>query len=663
MNKKKKKRRKSNKLYSKAYPRLREKFSKKKRAAGGAARAPKIGSNLAKGYNLVIGNYITYVNKSIGSGSHGRIYESISFELETNKAFLTALKKIKCDAYGVPPCEEVFTRECDYPKRIKHENIVSIYDCIVQPENNTLILMEYFDLGSITELIENMYEKGLNLIQLQDFDPLKYIIICILDGLSVIHANYTHFDIKLENILINTDGDIKIGDFGGLSDINNSYSRIEYSPQYMAPCIPDCIHSDKNPKTKCVNTDFWAVAIILLELITGRKIDIPLSQYLIILTLHSKVIYNIFNKESECKYNLDDGKPILMSGGISELKQCLLIKEQLGITDLVLESIPSEIKEVYELLLVNGESISNIHKDREIRENPIIDNWSTNKSMLKEKYILLLKRAFNIPLKKKELITNFEKEVEKYTPIYLTDKEHLLEKNVPKKNNLSTRVSTEQVMENHRPQGEQFGRFAVTNVQNHRPQGKQFGRFAVTNVQNHRPQGEQFGRFAVTNVENHRPQGEQFGRFAVTNVENHRPQGEQFGRFAVTNVHNHRPQGEQFGRFAVTNVENHRPQGEQFGRFAVTNVHNHRPQGEQFGRFAVTNVHNHRPQGEQFGRFAVTNVENHRPQGEQFGRFAVTNVHNHRPQGEQFGRFAVTNVENHRPQGEQFGRFAVTNVD
>jgi len=331
-----------------------------KSASGGSHIDEKSGSS------IVIGKYITYVNKSIGSGSHGKVYESISFELETNKVLLTALKEIECDRYGTPPCEEVYTRECEYPKVIKHENVVSILDCIVQPENKTIILMEYFDLGSIAELIENMYQKRLNLIELEDFDPLKYIIICILDGLSVIHANYTHFDVKLENILINTEGDIKIGDFGGLSDINNSYSRIEYSPQYMAPCIPDCIQSNTDPKTQCVNTDFWAIAIILLELITGRKINTPLAQYLIILTLHTKIIYNIFNKESECKDNLDDSKSILMSGGMSELKQCLLIKEELGITDIVLESIPSEIKEVYELLLVTGESISNIHKDREI---------------------------------------------------------------------------------------------------------------------------------------------------------------------------------------------------------------------------------------------------------------------------------------------------------
>ena len=242
------------------------------------------GSHKEEGSKTVIGNYITYVNKSIGSGSHGRIYESISFELETNKVLLTALKEIECDRYGTPSCEEVYTRECEYPKVIKHENVVSIYDCIVQPERNTLILIEYFDLGSITELIKQMNDKGINIIESEELDALKYIIICILDGLSAIHTNYTHFDIKLENTLINTEGDIKIGDFGGLSDINNSYRRIEYTPQYMAPCIPDCIHSDTNPKIQCVNTDFWAVAIILLELITGRKIEIALPQYLIILT-------------------------------------------------------------------------------------------------------------------------------------------------------------------------------------------------------------------------------------------------------------------------------------------------------------------------------------------------------------------------------------------
>ena len=90
-------------------------------------------------------------------------------------------------------------------------------------------------------------------------------------------------------------------------------------------------------------------------------------------------------------------------------------------------------------------------------------------------------------MKKQELITYFKKEVSKYTPIYQRDKEKLLKINTRKKNNLSTRFSTEQVAENNLLQGKQFGRFAVTNVENNLPQSEQFGRFVVTNVENNLP--------------------------------------------------------------------------------------------------------------------------------------------------------------------------------
>lgn len=67
----------------------------------------------------------------------------------------------------------------------------------------------------------------------------RYVMLQILNGLEYLHANNILFrDIKLENILFDSEGRIKITDFG-LSKPEVDEDEITYSycgsPEYMAP--------------------------------------------------------------------------------------------------------------------------------------------------------------------------------------------------------------------------------------------------------------------------------------------------------------------------------------------------------------------------------------------------------------------------------------------
>ena len=151
-------------------------------------------------------------------------------------------------------CEDIFAQGlfCD--------NIIKYYDTFM--ENNTFnILMEYGGDNNLKQFIQNYKKKG-------DFieeDIIKDIIIQICEALKIIHENeIIHRDLTPDNIFIDKNNKIKIGDFGiaKILTTSNNYtiSRIG-KEHYFAPEI---IKGEKyNNKI-----DIYSLGCIIYELFT-----------------------------------------------------------------------------------------------------------------------------------------------------------------------------------------------------------------------------------------------------------------------------------------------------------------------------------------------------------------------------------------------------------
>ena len=153
-----------------------------------------------------------------------------------------------------------FKKEAQILARLNHPNIVAIYDW-GQYENSYFICMEYVEGQSLQEIID---KHGI----LSPKTTAKYAI-QICNALEVAHDNnLIHRDIKPQNIIVTTDGIVKITDFGiakSLIEDNTKTINIMGTSYYISP-------EQAQGKILSYSTDIYSLGIVMYEMLTA---DLP----------------------------------------------------------------------------------------------------------------------------------------------------------------------------------------------------------------------------------------------------------------------------------------------------------------------------------------------------------------------------------------------------
>ncbi|KAJ1506296.1 MAP kinase kinase (MEK) [Coelomomyces lativittatus] len=149
-------------------------------------------------------------------------------------------------------------RELHILNSCRSDFIVGFYGAFIH-DGEISICMEYMDLGSL----DVVYRK---LKRIDNEAILGHISIAVLEGLVYLYLNYRiiHRDIKPNNILLNSKGQIKICDFGVSGEaINSVVKTFVGTSAYMSP-------ERIKGESYSVQSDVWSLGITLMELAIGR---------------------------------------------------------------------------------------------------------------------------------------------------------------------------------------------------------------------------------------------------------------------------------------------------------------------------------------------------------------------------------------------------------
>lgn len=141
---------------------------------------------------------------------------------------------------------------------IRHPNILRCYE-VMSFEGDVWIVMEAMDVGCLTTVLDFLRGKG----YLLDEAHIAYILQEALRGLWAMHSrNCMHRDIKSDNVLVSTSGDLKLGDFeysAVLTSERPNRTTMVGTAWWMAP------ETVRGSQAYGMGADVWSVGILAIE--------------------------------------------------------------------------------------------------------------------------------------------------------------------------------------------------------------------------------------------------------------------------------------------------------------------------------------------------------------------------------------------------------------
>ncbi|CAH8588166.1 unnamed protein product [Schistosoma rodhaini] len=188
----------------------------------------------------------------LGQGTYATVYKGKSLLTET----LVALKEIRLEHDEGAPCTAI--REVSLLRNLRHANIVTLHD-IIHTEKSLTLVFEYVE-RDLKQYLHDCHG-------IMHSDNVQLFLYQLLRGLAYCHERrILHRDLKPQNLLINSRGDLKLADFGlaraksiPIKTYSNEVVTLWYRP-------PDILLGSTEYST---HIDMWGVGCIFYEMATG----------------------------------------------------------------------------------------------------------------------------------------------------------------------------------------------------------------------------------------------------------------------------------------------------------------------------------------------------------------------------------------------------------
>jgi len=214
--------------------------------------------------------------EEVGQGGMAVVYRGLDRSLRRE----VAIKVLHKHLADHKEARDRFEREAHAVAKLRHENILEIFDFSGTDSEESYIVTEFIDGQTLKQFLNEhriRHPEVGALITLQVCRALNHA-----HGLGILHR-----DVKPENIMIRNDGVVKLTDFGIAQMIDlqrmTVTGQLLGSPAYMSP-----EHVEGKPLD--FRTDVFSVGILLYQLVTG---ELPFT---------GRNPHEILKRIAECKY-------------------------------------------------------------------------------------------------------------------------------------------------------------------------------------------------------------------------------------------------------------------------------------------------------------------------------------------------------------------------
>ncbi|KAL4647748.1 hypothetical protein GN956_G8800 [Arapaima gigas] len=201
-----------------------------------------------------VGNYL--LGKKLGEGSFAKVREGVH-TVTGEKVAIKVMDKRKVlkDSYMA----KNLRREEHIQQMVHHPNIVQLLD-VFETENNYYLVMELCTGGSI---MDQLLKKN----RLEELEVRKYVWQLVVAVKHLHQAGVAHRDLKVENILLDENDNVKLTDFG----LSNCAKMLGYTDPFSTQCgspayaAPELLSQKKyGPKV-----DVWSIGVNMYIMLTG----------------------------------------------------------------------------------------------------------------------------------------------------------------------------------------------------------------------------------------------------------------------------------------------------------------------------------------------------------------------------------------------------------
>ena len=266
----------------------------------------------------------------IGQGSTGVVFLAWDPYIRRNVA-------LKVSQGGTEKYRERFLKEAQSAGRLNHPNVVAVYDA--GTENGLCyIAMEYIK-GTTLEFAtrkESLLppQRGIE------------ILLDVCKGLDYAHREgVIHRDIKPSNILLNTDGNAKITDFGVAQMTDQTFtSGICGTPHYLSP---------EQIKEELISfqSDIFSLGCVLYEILTGEKAFPGENSYGVFYKITTTEPVSILGLRKELPKVLDEiTRRAIQKDPRERYQNCMELAYDLTVALRSLESAPRKQENIHDVV-------------------------------------------------------------------------------------------------------------------------------------------------------------------------------------------------------------------------------------------------------------------------------------------------------------------------